>query len=79
MTQSMTVPPAWHAPRQCQRFLLGVTTSDHVAPGTPRLGRPDAERFDEAFEKVRALARQRIAAPWRTVAPRDEPPATEVP
>jgi dihydrodipicolinate synthase/N-acetylneuraminate lyase len=57
---------------------LGVTTSDCVAPGTPHLARPDAERFDEAFEKVRALARERISAPWRTRAPRDEPPAREL-
>src|SRR5277367_1920527 len=30
MTQSITVPPAWHAPRQCHRFLAGVITSDGV-------------------------------------------------
>jgi cellulase/cellobiase CelA1 len=30
ITQSITVPPAWHAPRQCQRFFAGVTTSDGV-------------------------------------------------
>ncbi|MCC6642953.1 MAG: hypothetical protein IT386_17465 [Deltaproteobacteria bacterium] len=54
---------------------LGVTTSDRVAPGTPHLGRPDAERFDEAFEAVRRLARESIAAPWRTPAPVDELPA----
>jgi dihydrodipicolinate synthase/N-acetylneuraminate lyase len=53
---------------------LGVTSSDCVAPGTPALARPDAERFDEAFEAVRALARERIAPPWRTQAPGDEPP-----
>jgi len=54
---------------------LGVTTSDRVAPGTPHLARPDAERFDEAFESVRRLARETIAPPWRTVAPADEAPA----
>ncbi len=53
---------------------LGVTTSSIVAPGTPSLGRPDAERFDEAFEAVRRLAREKIAPPWRTLAPADEPP-----
>jgi dihydrodipicolinate synthase/N-acetylneuraminate lyase len=58
---------------------LGVTTSDAVAPGTPALARPDAARFDEAFEAVRALARRTIAAPWRTLSPRDEPPARELP
>jgi ParB family transcriptional regulator, chromosome partitioning protein len=26
ITQSITLPPVWHAPRQCQRFLSGVTT-----------------------------------------------------
>jgi len=57
---------------------LGVTTSDLVAPGTPKLARPDAERFDEAFETVRALAREKIASPWRTLAPSDEPPAREL-
>jgi dihydrodipicolinate synthase/N-acetylneuraminate lyase len=36
---------------------LGVTTSDAVAPGTPALSRPDAERFDAVFEEVRAAAR----------------------
>ena len=28
MTQSITVPPVWHAPRQCHRFFFGVMTSD---------------------------------------------------
>jgi len=54
---------------------LGVTTSDRVAPGTPHLARPDAERFDEAFDAVRRLARETIAPPWRTVAPSDDAPA----
>jgi dihydrodipicolinate synthase/N-acetylneuraminate lyase len=57
---------------------LGVITSDAVARGTPALARPDAERFDAAFEQVRALARHAIAPPWRTVAPSDEPPAREL-
>ncbi len=47
---------------------LGVTTSDAVAPGTPALARPDAERFDEVFEEVRSLASERLQAPWRTPA-----------
>jgi dihydrodipicolinate synthase/N-acetylneuraminate lyase len=51
---------------------LGVIVSDAVAPGTPALARPDAERFDEAFARVRALARQRIRPPWVTRAPADE-------
>ncbi len=63
---------------------LGVTRSDAVAPGTPALTRPDAERFDEAFAKVRELARARVRPPWVTQAPADrvtlaarasEPPA----
>jgi dihydrodipicolinate synthase/N-acetylneuraminate lyase len=49
-----------------------VISSDAVAPGTPSLARPDAERFDEAFGRVRALARERIGAPWVTHAPVDE-------
>ncbi len=57
---------------------LGVISSDCVAPGTPNLGRPDAERFDEAFEGVRQLARERISSPWRTLSPGDEPPAREL-
>ena len=28
ITQSITEPPVRHAPRQCQRFFAGVTTSD---------------------------------------------------
>ena len=28
ITQSIAVPPALHAPRQCQRFFAGVMTSD---------------------------------------------------
>ena len=48
---------------------LGVATSDAVAPGTPSLARPDAERFDETFERVRALARERLPAAWVSQAP----------
>ncbi len=48
---------------------LGVTTSDAVAPGTPSLARPDAERFDETFERVRSLARERLPAAWVSHAP----------
>jgi hypothetical protein len=48
---------------------LGVTTSDAVAPGTPSLARPDAERFDETFERVRAFARERLPATWVSQAP----------
>ncbi len=28
ITQSMTLPPVWHSPRQCHRFLAGDTTSE---------------------------------------------------
>lgn len=52
---------------------LGALTSDAVAPGTPALGRPDAERFDEAFARVRALAREQIRPPWVTEALTDGP------
>ncbi len=45
---------------------MGVIESDRVAAGTPELARPDAERFDATFERVRALAEERIGAPWVT-------------
>jgi dihydrodipicolinate synthase/N-acetylneuraminate lyase len=45
---------------------MGVITSAAVAPGTPQLTRPDAERFDEAFAQIRALAAERIGDPWVT-------------
>jgi len=48
---------------------LGVTTSDAVAPGTPVLARPDAERFDAVFEEVRAAARERLQPAFVTRAP----------
>ncbi len=51
---------------------LGVTGSDRVAKGTPALTRPDAARFDEAFDAVRALARERIPEPWSTRSPIDD-------
>ncbi len=46
--------------------VLGVTTRSSVARGTPALARPDAERFDAAFERVRELAAARIGPPWVT-------------
>jgi dihydrodipicolinate synthase/N-acetylneuraminate lyase len=51
---------------------LGVFSSDAVAEGTPRLARPDAERFDANFERVRELADERIGAPWVTLSPSAE-------
>jgi hypothetical protein len=30
ITQSITEPPVWHAPRQCHSFFAGLTTSDGV-------------------------------------------------
>jgi dihydrodipicolinate synthase/N-acetylneuraminate lyase len=48
---------------------LGVISSDAVAPGTPFLTRPDAERFDDVFDRVRELAARRIRSPWVSVAP----------
>lgn len=53
---------------------LGVIGSDAVAPGTPELARPDAERFDEVFAGVRALARERMEPTWVTRAPREPSP-----
>jgi dihydrodipicolinate synthase/N-acetylneuraminate lyase len=51
-----------------KRALLrsGVIRSDAVAEGTPALTRPDAERFDELWERVRALARERLEPTWVT-------------
>jgi dihydrodipicolinate synthase/N-acetylneuraminate lyase len=46
--------------------VLGVIGSDAVAPGTPALARPDAERFDEVFEEVRAMARRLLVPTWVT-------------
>ncbi len=58
-----------------KRALLrqGVIRSDAVASGTPCLLRPDAERFDAAFDAVRALARETLVPTWvtRTPAERD--------
>jgi dihydrodipicolinate synthase/N-acetylneuraminate lyase len=48
---------------------LGVISSDAVAPGTPHLTRPDAERFDEVFAQVRERAARSIRAPWVSIAP----------
>jgi hypothetical protein len=45
---------------------LGVIASDAVAEGTPALGRPDAERFDEVFEEVRGMASKLLVPTWVT-------------
>ena len=54
-----------------KRALLreGVISSAAVAPGTPALGAPDAERFDARYETVREHARAQLGAPWVTVVP----------
>ncbi len=44
----------------------GVISSACVAPGTPALTRVDAERFDEAFADVKAMAAREIGEPWTT-------------
>jgi hypothetical protein len=44
----------------------GVISSPCVAPGTPQLTSVDAERFDEAFSDVKALAASEIGDPWLT-------------
>ena len=56
---------------------IGVISSDLVAPGTPFLTRPDAERFDEVFDRVRELAARRIRPPWISVVPDGKPLAIE--
>jgi hypothetical protein len=43
---------------------MGIISSAAVAPGTPSLAAPDAKRFDEAFEEIRAMAASRIGEPW---------------
>jgi len=59
-----------------KRALLhqGVVTSDVVAEGTPALARPDAERFDEVYEEVHALARELLVPTWVTRSPADPRP-----
>ena len=47
---------------------MGVISNPAVAKGTPELARPDAERFDEAFAQVRAMALECIGEPWVSVA-----------
>ena len=47
-------------------YIEGVISSPCVAPGTPQLTSIDAERFDEAFAEVKALAAREIGAPWLT-------------
>jgi dihydrodipicolinate synthase/N-acetylneuraminate lyase len=51
-----------------KRALLaqGVLTSDAVASGTPALGAEEAERFDAAFARVRALSRELLEPAWVT-------------
>ena len=44
----------------------GVISSACVAPGTPELTSVDAERFDDAFEEVKALAAREISGNWLT-------------
>lgn len=53
---------------------LGVIRHDAVAPGTPYLTRPDAERFDDLFDEVRELARTCIGPPWVTLPPASSGP-----
>ena len=47
----------------------GVISSAAVAPGTPSLGAPDADRFDTRYEAVRESARAQLGPPWVTVVP----------
>jgi len=43
---------------------MGIISSAAVASGTPSLAAPDAKRFDEAFDEIRAMAASRIGDPW---------------
>jgi dihydrodipicolinate synthase/N-acetylneuraminate lyase len=45
----------------------GVIGSAAVAPGTPALSRPDAERFDACYARVRELARATMRPHWLSV------------
>jgi len=47
-------------------WLEGVISSAAVAAGTPALTNVDAERFDRAWDEVKALAAREIRAPWLT-------------
>jgi len=47
----------------------GVISRAAVAPGTPVLGAPDAERFDARYETVREAVRAQLRPPWVTVLP----------
>jgi dihydrodipicolinate synthase/N-acetylneuraminate lyase len=44
----------------------GVVSSACVAKGTPELTSVDAERFDQAFEEVKAIVAVELAENWRT-------------
>jgi dihydrodipicolinate synthase/N-acetylneuraminate lyase len=44
----------------------GIISSACVAPGTPELTRPDAARFDAAFEQVKELSANELGEPWVT-------------
>ncbi len=48
----------------------GIISSAAVAPGTPALGAPDADRFDACYEGVREKVRAQLGPPWVTVVPR---------
>ena len=48
----------------------GIISSAAVAPGTPALGAPDADRFDACYETVREKVRAQLGPPWVTVVPR---------
>jgi dihydrodipicolinate synthase/N-acetylneuraminate lyase len=47
----------------------GVISCAAVAEGTPALSGEQEDLFDEAFERVRQLARDRIGDPWVSAAP----------
>jgi dihydrodipicolinate synthase/N-acetylneuraminate lyase len=47
----------------------GVIRHEFVAEGTPALAQPDAERFDQVYEEVHALARELLVGTWVTRTP----------
>ena len=51
-------------------MLDGIISSAAVAPGTPALGAPDADRFDACYEAVREKVRAKLGPPWVTVVSR---------
>jgi hypothetical protein len=43
---------------------MGIISGAAVATRAPTLAAPDAKRFDDAFDEIRAIADSRIREPW---------------